>query len=156
MDVTNNTITLKLEENDYGSLSVGDICRGIYADIENTYDSDTNNEGEMDECGFTMHRGFFTTYFYVKKIITAEKGKFVFEYGKRSEVTPDPCAFMDFAQYGSFTDEQRQSSMYFCSRGRSYIEVLDGVNTWEIQAENRVTRYGWLGGLRVKKTDFSE
>lgn len=153
VDGTNHTITLKLEENDYGSLSVGDICRGIYADIENTYGSDTNNEGEMDECGFTMHRGFFTTYFYVKKIITAEKGKFVFEYGKRSEGTPDPCAFMDFAQYGNFTDEQRQSSMYFCSRGRSYIEVLDGVNTWEIQAENRVTRYGWLGGLRVKKTD---
>lgn len=153
VDVTNHTITLKLEENDYGSLSVGDICRGIYADIDNTYDSDTNNEGEMDECGFTLHRGFFTTYFYVKKIITSEKGKFVFEYGKRSEGTPDPCAFMDFAQYGSFTDEQRQSSMYFCSRGRSYIEVLDGVNTWEIQTENRVTRYGWLGGLRVKKTD---
>lgn len=153
VDGTNHTIALKLEENDYGSLSVGDICRGIYADIENTYGSDTNNEGEMDECGFTMHRGFFTTYFYVKKIITAEKGKFVFEYGKRSEGTPDPCAFMDFAQYGNFTDEQRQSSMYFCSRGRSYIEVLDGVNTWEIQAENRVTRYGWLGGLRVKKTD---
>ena len=153
VDRINHTITLKLEENDYGSLSVGDICRGIYADIENTYDSDANNEGEMDECGFTLHRGFFTTYFYVKKIITAEKGKFVFEYGKRSERTPDPCAFMDFAQYGSFTDEQRQSSMYFCSRGRSYIEVLDGVNTWEIQAENRVTRYGWLGGLRVKKTD---
>lgn len=153
VDGINHTITLKLEENDYGSLSVGDICRGIYADIENTYGSDTNNEGEMDECGFTMHRGFFTTYFYVKKIVTAEKGKFVFEYGKRSEGTPDPCAFMDFAQYGNFTDEQRQSSMYFCSRGRSYIEVLDGVNTWEIQAENRVTRYGWLGGLRVKKTD---
>lgn len=153
VDVTNHTITLKLEENDYGSLSVGDICRGIYADIENTYGSDTNNEGEMDECGFTIHRGFFTTYFYVKKIITAEKGKFVFEYGKRSKGTPDPCAFMDFAQYGNFTDEKRQSSMYFCSRGRSYIEVLDGVNTWEIQAENRVTRYGWLGGLRVKKTD---
>ena len=153
VDRKNHTINLKLEENDYGSLSVGDICRGIFADIENSYGSDTNNEGEMDECGFTMHRGFFTTYFYVKKIITAEKGKFVFEYGKRSEGTPDPCAFMDFAQYGNFTDEQRQSSMYFCSRGRSYIEVLDGVNTWEIQAENRVTRYGWLGGLRVKKTD---
>ena len=153
VDTINHTIKLKLEENDYGSLSVGDICRGIFADIENSYGSDTNNEGEMDDCGFTIHRGFFTTYFYVKKIITAEKGKFVFEYGKRSEGTPDPCAFMDFAQYGNFTDEQRQSSMYLCSRGRSYIEVLDGVNTWEIQAENRVTRYGWLGGLRVKKTD---
>lgn len=155
VDVTNHTITLKLEENDYGSLSVGDICRGIFADIDNTYDSDTNNEGEMDDCGFIIHRGFFTTYFYVKKIITSEKGKFVFEYGKRSEVTPDPCAFMDFAQYGNFTDEKRQSSMYFCSRGNSYIEVLDGVNNWEIYPQNRVCRYGWLGGLAIKRRDGS-
>ena len=155
VDVTNHTITLKLEENDYGSLFVGDICRGIFADIDNTYDSDTNNEGALDDCNFVLHKGFFTTYFYVKKIITSEKGKFVFEYGKRSETTPDPCAYMDFAQYGSFTDEQRQSSMYFCSRGRSYIEVLDGVNNWEIYPQNRVCRYGWLGGLAIKKRNGS-
>ena len=155
VDVTNHIITLKLEENDYGSLFVGDICRGIFADIDNTYDSDTNDEGALDDCNFVLHKGFFTTYFYVKKIITSEKGKFVFEYGKRSETTPDPCAYMDFAQYGSFTDDQRQSSMYFCSRGRSYIEVLDGVNNWEIYPQNRVCRYGWLGGLAIKKRNGS-
>lgn len=153
VDVKNRTITLHLEENDYGSLQVGDICRGLYADIDNAHGADKIEEGALDDCNFVQHKGFFSTYFYVMHIITNEKGKFVFQYGKKSSVTPDPCAYMDFAQYGSFTDEQRQSSMYFCSRGRSYIEVLDGVNTWEIQAENRVTRYGWLGGLRVKKTD---
>lgn len=62
---------------------------------------------------------------------------------------------MDFAQYGSFTDEQRQSSMYFCSRGRSYIEVLDGVNNWEIYPQNRVCRYGWLEGLAIQRRDGS-
>ena len=155
VDVTNHIITMKLEENDYGSLFVGDICRGIFADIDNTYESDTNSEGELDDCNFVLHKGFFTTYFYVKRIITSEKGKFVFEYGKRSEKTPDPCSYMDFAQYGSFTDEQRQSSMYFCSRGRSYIEVLDGVNNWEIYPQNRVCRYGWLGGLAIKRRDGS-
>ena len=91
----------------------------------------------------------------MKKIITSEKGKFVFEYGKRSEATPDPCAYMDFAQYGSFTDDKRQSSMYFSSRGNSYIEVLDGVCNWEIYTENRVCRYGWLGGLAIKRRDGS-
>lgn len=155
VDTEKHIISLHLEGNDYGSLQVGDICRGIYADIDNAHDSDKNAEGALDDCNFVLHKGFFTTYFYVKKIITSEKGKFVFEYGKRSETTPDPCAYMDFAQYGSFTDDKRQSSMYFSSRGNSYIEVLDGVCNWEIYTENRVCRYGWLGGLAIKRRDGS-
>ena len=156
VDVENRTITLHLEENDYGSLQVGDICRGLYADIDNAHGADKIEEGALDDCNFVQHKGFFSTYFYVTHIITNEKGKFVFQYGKKSSVTPDPCAYMDFAQYGSFTDEKRQSSMYFSSRGNSYIEVLDGVCTWEVQPQNRVARYGWLGGLAlVKKKDGS-
>lgn len=155
VDTGKHIIALHLEGNDYGSLQVGDICRGIYADIDNAHGSDKNTEGALDDCNFVLHKGFFTTYFYVKKIITSEKGKFVFEYGKRSEATPDPCAYMDFAQYGSFTDDKRQSSMYFSSRGNSYIEVLDGVCNWEIYTENRVCRYGWLGGLAIKRRDGS-
>lgn len=155
VDTEKHIISLHLEGNDYGSLQVGDICRGIYADIDNAHGSDKNTEGTLDDCNFVLHKGFFTTYFYVKKIITSEKGKFVFEYGKRSEATPDPCAYMDFAQYGSFTDDKRQSSMYFSSRGNSYIEVLDGVCNWEIYTENRVCRYGWLGGLAIKRRDGS-
>ena len=155
VDTGKHIIALHLEGNDYGSLQVGDICRGIYADIDNAHGSDKNTEGALDDCNFVLHKGFFTTYFYVKKIITSEKGKFVFEYGKRSEATPDPCAYMDFAQYGSFTDDKRQSSMYFSSRGNSYIEVLDGVCNWEIYPENRVCRYGWLGGLAIKRRDGS-
>ena len=155
VDTGKHIISLHLEGNDYGSLQVGDICRGIYADIDNAHGSDKNTEGALDDCNFVLHKGFFTTYFYVKKIITSEKGKFVFEYGKRSEATPDPCAYMDFAQYGSFTDDKRQSSMYFSSRGNSYIEVLDGVCNWEIYPQNRVCRYGWLGGLSIKKRNGS-
>lgn len=155
VDTKKHIISLHLEGNDYGSLQVGDICRGIYADIDNAHGSDKITEGTLDDCNFVLHKGFFTTYFYVKKIITSEKGKFVFEYGKRSEATPDPCAYMDFAQYGSFTDDKRQSSMYFSSRGNSYIEVLDGVCNWEIYPQNRVCRYGWLGGLAIKKRNGS-
>ena len=155
VDVENRTITLHLEENDYGSLQVGDICRGLYADIDNAHGADKIEEGALDDCNFVQHKGFFSTYFYVMHIITNEKGKFVFQYGKKSSITPDPCAYMDFAQYGSFTDDKRQSSMYFSSRGNSYIEVLDGVNTWEVQSQNRVARYGWLGGLTLVKKDGS-
>lgn len=155
VDVKNRTITLHLEENDYGSLQVGDICRGLYADIDNAHGADKTEEGALDDCNFVQHKGFFSTYFYVMHIITNEKGKFVFQYGKKSSVTPDPCAYMDFAQYGSFTDDKRQSSMYFSSRGNSFIEVLDGVSTWEVQSQNRVARYGWLGGLVLVKKDGS-
>lgn len=155
VDTEKHTISLHLEGNDYGSLQVGDICRGIYADVDNVHGSDKITEGSLDDCNFVLHKGFFTTYFYVKKIITNEKGKFVFEYGKRSEKTPDPCAYMDFAQYGSFIDEKRQSSMYFSSRGNSYIEVLDGVCNWEIYPQNRVCRYGWLGGLAIQRRNGS-
>ena len=155
VDTEKHIISLHLEGNDYGSLQVGDICRGIYADIDNAHGSDKNTEGALDDCNFVLHKGFFTTYFYVKKILTSEKGKFVFEYGKRSEATPDPCAYMDFAQYGSFTDDKRQSSMYFSSRGNSYIEVLDGVCNWEVLPQNRVARYGWLSGLALTKRDGS-
>lgn len=155
VDLKNRIITLHLEENDYGSLQVGDICRGIYADIDNVHGADKTEEGALDDCNFVQHKGFFSTYFYVMHIITNEKGKFVFQYGKKSSVTPDPCAYMDFAQYGSFTDDKRQSSMYFSSRGNSFIEVLDGVKTWEVQSQNRVARYGWLGGLLLVKKDGS-
>lgn len=155
VDVKNRIITLHLEENDYGSLQVGDICRGLYADIDNAHGADKIEEGALDDCNFVQHKGFFSTYFYVMHIITNEKGKFVFQYGKKSQNTPDPCAYMDFAQYGSFTDEKRQSSMYFSSRGNSFIEVLDGVKTWEVQSQNRVARYGWLGGLLLVKKDGS-
>lgn len=155
VDTKKRIISLRLEGNDYGSLQVGDICRGIYADIDNAHGADKNTEGTLDDCNFVLHKGFFTTYFYVKKIITNEKGKFIFEYGKRSEATPDPCAYMDFAQYGSFTDDKRQSSMYFSSRGNSYIEVLDGVCNWEVLPQNRVARYGWLSGLALTKRDGS-
>ena len=155
VDTKKHIISLHLEGNDYGSLQVGDICRGIYADIDNVHGADKNTEGALDDCNFVLHKGFFTTYFYVKKIITNEKGKFVFEYGKRSEATPDPCAYMDFAQYGSFVDDKRQSSMYFSSRGNSYIEVLDGVCNWEIYPQNRVCRYGWLEGLAIQRRDGS-
>ena len=155
VDLKNRIITLHLEENDYGSLQVGDICRGLYADIDNAHGADKTEEGALDDCNFVQHKGFFSTYFYVMHIITNEKGKFVFQYGKKSVVTHDPCAYMDFAQYGSFTDDKRQSSMYFSSRGNSFIEVLDGVKTWEVQSQNRVARYGWLGGLTLVKKDGS-
>lgn len=156
VDKDKRLITLKLEENEYGSVSVGDICRGMYADIGNEYNSDSNSEGSVDECGFTVHKGFFTTYFCVTEIVTNEKGSCVFRYKKRVPSGPDPCKFMDFAQYGSFTDTSRQSSMFMSSRGQSYHMILAGVNDWMIRPQMRVACYGCLDGITVLMKDGSE
>lgn len=153
VDTEKHLITVRIDENDYGSLRVGDICRGIYADIGNAYGSDSIADGSTDGCGFTSRRGYFTSYFFVKRIVASEKGKFIFEYGKRSDETPNPCPMMNAAQYGSFTDDARQSSMYFSSRGKSYVEILAGVNTWEVQPQNRVARYGNLDGFVIHNDD---
>lgn len=153
VDTENQIITLKLEENDYGAVEVGDICRGIYADLGDTYGSSNNVEGTADDCNFLVRKGFFTTYFWIDEIITSKAGECRFHYQKRTTSTPDPCAFMDFAQYGSFTNEARQGSYYESSKGYPYQEVLAGVNTWQIQSANRTMRTGYLGNLTITHTD---
>ena len=153
VDTDKSIICLKLEEDEYPKVMVGDICRAIFTDLGDAKGTSATEEGSLDDCGFVQHKGFFTTYFYVKRIIKSVKGECSFEYGLRSTSTPQPCAKMNFVQYGNFTNTDRQSSMYFCSRGRSYIEVLEGVNNWVIQSANRVCRYGSLDNLALKKKD---
>jgi hypothetical protein len=153
VDTDKSIIYLKLEEDEYPKVMVGDICRAIFTDLGDAKGTSATEEGSLDDCGFVQHKGFFTTYFYVKRIIKSVKGECSFEYGLRSTSTPQPCAKMNFVQYGNFTNTDRQSSMYFCSRGRSYIEVLEGVNNWVIQSANRVCRYGSLDNLALKKKD---
>lgn len=172
IDETTGTITLKLEENDYASIKVGDICRGIYNDIAHQYETktleddselyDEENEEETEvsdvdkSFGFSAKEGFFTSYFWVRQIITNEKGECKFIYELRNSKTPHPCEFMRFAQYGSFTDSDRRSSSYSTSIGHYYEMVLDGVNTWKIKSANVVYRKGYLGNMTVQLKNGKE
>lgn len=172
IDETTGTITLKLEENDYASIKVGDICRGIYNDIAHQYetktleddselyDEEVEEETEVPDVdksfGFSAKEGFFTSYFWVRQIITNEKGECKFIYELRNSKTPHPCEFMRFAQYGSFTDSDRRSSSYSTSIGHYYEMVLDGVNTWKIKSANVVYRKGYLGNMTVQLKNGKE
>ena len=172
IDETTGTITLKLEENDYASIKVGDICRGIYNDIAHQYETktleddselyDEENEEETEvsdvdkSFGFSAKEGFFTSYFWVRQMITNEKGECKFIYELRNSKTPHPCEFMRFAQYGSFTDSDRRSSSYSTSIGHYYEMVLDGVNTWKIKSANVVYRKGYLGNMTVQLKNGKE
>ncbi len=174
IDDTTGYIDLKLEENDYTSIQVGDICRGIYNDVAHQYETKTLDddselyddeeeeeeqevtEGETEEetierrtFGFSAKEGFFTSYFWVKEFIKNEKGECRFLYELRNAKTPHPCEFMKFAQYGSFTNKDRRSSSYSTSIGHYYEMVLDGVSTWKINSANVVYRKGYLGNMFV-------
>lgn len=165
IDDTTGYITLKLEENDYASIAEGDICRGIYNDIASRYEtatldddselygtdesSEEENPKEGTGFGFSCKDGFFTSYFWVKQMVSNKRGECKFLYELRNTKTPHPCEFMKFAQYGSFTNSERRSSSYATSIGHYYEIVLDGVSTWKIRSANVVYRKGYLGNMTV-------
>jgi hypothetical protein len=127
-------------------MQVGDICRGTFSDIDSQY---TTSDSNADDCGFPTRKGFFTSYFYVAKVISSEKGKCTFQYGLRNSSTPHPCALMTCAQYGNLTDDKRRASIYQCNYPHAFTINLEGVSTFEIRSENKVKIDGWLGDISV-------
>ena len=163
VDYTNQIVTLKIEEGEFASIKEGDLCRGLYnmigynqenANRQKNYDV---TQSAPDTNGFNRKPGFFTSYFWVKKLLTPYMaGVCKFEYETMSQqvsetdTTPHPCKNMKFAQYGNFTDVNRQSSMYINSlNGHSFIQQMEGVNTWVIGPANIASRQGYLGNLTV-------
>lgn len=163
--VNGGLITLHLDENDYASIQVGDICRGIYNDIAGAYETATvdddvqmaagSSSQEGDGIGFSAKRGFFTSYFYIERMVINRKGECQFMYKLRSATTPHPCVFMKFAQYGSFTNAERRASKYESSINHYYKMILEGVSTWQIQSANIVSRSGYLGDMEVELADHT-
>ena len=163
--VNGGLITLHLDENDYASVQVGDICRGIYNDIAGAYETATvdddvqmaagSSSQEGDGIGFSAKRGFFTSYFYIERMVINRKGECQFIYKLRSATTPHPCVFMKFAQYGSFTNAERRASKYESSINHYYKMILEGVSTWQIQSANIVSRSGYLGDMEVELADHT-
>ena len=146
VDTVNQIITEQLDSDEYSTMQLGDICRGIYSNIGNQY---TTENKDADDCGFPTKYGFFTSYFSVTKIIESGKGISKFEYQLRTSTTPHPCALMQAAQYGSFTDGKRRASIFQSNYPHSYTENLEGVSTWVINSANITKRDGWLGDVEI-------
>ena len=146
VDTESKIITLHLEDDEYASVEQGDICRGIFQDLDSEY---STADADADDCGFATKKGFFTSYFTVVRLISSGKGECRFEYALRNESTPQPCRMMKFAQYGSFTNEQRMSSCYSSAIVHFYSQVMEHVNTWEISPMMVSLRFGWLEGFPV-------
>lgn len=147
VDTEAQTITLKLEEGEIGSPRVGDICMGIFHNLNTSENATADYD---DGRGNRRFAGFATCYFRItEELDTATYKTFKYQLRPASETYPTqyhPAASMTFVGYGSFSNEDRQTSRY---ETRTYQRYLTGVSDWEFTASNIAAQYGDLSNLSV-------
>lgn len=148
-DNTSGRASLKLDGNEWASIDVGDICKGVYNTVNKNY-TNSQNEG-FDDNGFRKEKGFFSSYFVITNIVINANGSCTFDYELDSN-SEHPCVFMKFSVYGNVdnTKKHRQSSIYTTAIGISpRVLFLTGVNTFKIQPRNIKLAYGNVDGIVV-------
>lgn len=146
LDQYTGTITLKLEEGEYGAISIGDLCMGIYHS-ERTEENAENDED--DGRGNRKFAGFYTVYFEVTNILDAQNKQFGYKLRPVDEywtMTYHPCAQMNFVAYGNKTNVDRQTS---CYSTRTYTRYLVNQDTWDQKAKNIAMQFGNLDNLNM-------
>lgn len=147
VDTTTQTITLKLEEGEIGSPRVGDICMGIFHNLNTSENATADYD---DGRGNRRFAGFATCYFRItEELDTATYKTFKYQLRPVSGAYPTqyhPAASMTFVGYGSFSNEDRQTSRY---ETRTYQRYLTGVSDWEFTASNIAAQYGDLSNLSI-------
>ena len=165
-------INLKLEEGEIGSLSVGDFCMGIWHYSRNELNIGTGTpggEGAVDENGNHTEdaddnngnfrfAGFRTLYFYVYGV-EGERNERL-HVRTRSFYPAEPVEGLHFVAYGNdakdaqgnYLHPERQQSAY---RTRTYTRYLAGVSGWTWNADNIMSQFGDLSGLRLNGEDMS-
>lgn len=147
VDTTTQTITLKLEEGEIGSPRVGDICMGIFHNLNTSENASADYD---DGRGNRRFAGFATCYFRItEELDTTTYKTFKYQLRPVSGAYPTqyhPAASMTFVGYGSFSNEDRQTSRY---ETRTYQRYLTGVSDWEFTASNIAAQYGDLSNLSV-------
>ena len=147
VDTTAQTITLKLEEGEIGSPRVGDICMGIFHNLNTSENASADYD---DGRGNRRFAGFATCYFRItEELDTTTYKTFKYQLRPVSGAYPTqyhPAASMTFVGYGSFSNEDRQTSRY---ETRTYQRYLTGVSDWEFTASNIAAQYGDLSNLSI-------
>lgn len=146
VDVESKTCTLKLEDGQIGAVAVGDICMGIFHSLTS---SDNATEDTDDSRGNRTFAGFCTVYFTITEVMGDKNEQFKYQIRPVSDswkFSFDPFEQMKFVAYGSFTREDRQTSVY---ETRTYTRYLWHQNTWEIGKGNIAKQSGDLSNLAV-------
>lgn len=146
IDTSQQLVTLKLEEGEWGAVAVGDICMGIF----HSFDPSENASADKDDSrGNRAFAGFATSYFRITEVLGDHREQFKYELRPVSEsytMQVAPCPAMKFVAYGSFTDASRRTSRYST---RVYQRYLRGVDDWEFTVENIAAQFGDLSNLSV-------
>lgn len=146
VDTESKICTLKLEEGEIGAVAVGDICMGIFHSLTS---SDNATEDTDDSRGNRTFAGFCTVYFTITEVIGSRNEQFKYQIrpvSERWKYSFDPFSQMNFVAYGSFTREDRQTSVY---ETRTYTRHLWKQNTWEMGVANIAKQSGDLSNLNV-------
>ena len=143
VDTENRIATLDLLDDQWGTLHVRDICRGILHNIAGS----NHTKDEYGPNGFMEYSGYATSYFTPTRIIENEAGNMKFEYALQAGTSVHPLPGMNFFAYGNFTDKDRQAITY---ENRYYTRRLINVNTWVIDPDvNIAYQSGDLSGLTI-------
>ncbi len=151
VDRENMVITLKLEDGEIGAVKAGDICMGIWHDINPAFNATADID---DSKGNRTFAGFCTVYFAIEEVLDARGSKFRYRLRETSESYPrqyQPAEMMHFVGYGSFTDPARQTSVY---ETRTYQRYLREVSNWEFSVHNIAAQFGDLSNLAIHGLDM--
>lgn len=135
--------TLKLEEGELPTIQTGDLCIGIFHNINGDNATETADDGHGN---FTFS-GFATAYFRIDSVSASE-----FAYTLRPGTTTHPCKHMEFIVLCNPEDPNRQSCRYSTPRYERYIENL---TSWEIMPQNVAAQFGDLSNLGQDMTGYS-
>ena len=145
---------LKLEDGEYGAISVDDLCMGIWHDIG----GGNATENSDDKQGTIQIRGFKTIYFWVTDIPkTDPEGKdnsdqHFFRYQVRSSSNGGndihPVDMLHFAQRGNTSDTERQHIVFSTTK---YTIKLQNLSTWNFSPSTIYDIDGVLDGFSMEQ-----
>ncbi len=142
--------TLKLEDGEYGAIAVGDLCMGLWHNLDGG-----NAEENIDDLqGNYQMRGFSTVYFRITDIPETDidgnsnHDQHFFRYALREEGGNGihPFAMMHFAQRGNPDDTDRQHIRY---RTPKYTISMNKLDDWTFRPENIYDIEGELDGFTL-------
>lgn len=142
--------TLKLEDGEYGAIAVGDLCMGLWHNL----DGGNAEENTDDLQGNYQMRGFSTVYFRITDIPETDidgnsnHDQHFFRYALREEGGNGihPFAMMHFAQRGNPDNTDRQHIRY---RTPKYTISMNKLDDWTFRPENIYDIEGELDGFTL-------
>ena len=148
-ELQSGIIKLKLENGEFGSVAVDDLCQGIFHNFGGV--NDTTNEDQKN--GNFHIQGFNTSYFRITEILdTGNNGLFRYALRGTSEKWTQlnhPRPQMHFAAYANPSNPDRQSCSYTTTE---YSIRLKNMTTWEYGANNIYEISGKLDGFTIGET----